>query len=204
MADRRFFSNRWWIVFGCTMSMLVAQPPIPLFSFGLFIKPIGAEFGWDRAAMSAASGIGSLMSGIGISIVGILMDRYGVRRVLIPVIILFATSFAAISLTPPSLVIFITLYAIAGALGSGQGPLGYVKSISGWFDDRRGLALGIAMAGIGLGAAMVPQYAQFIISHFGWRYAYVGLGALLLVIALPSVLLFVREPAEAVALRTHQ
>jgi MFS family permease len=204
MADRRFFSNRWWIVFGCTMSMLVAQAPITLFSFGLFIKPIGAEFGWDRAAMSAASGIGSLMSGIAIPIVGILMDRFGVRRVLIPVIILFATSFAAISLTPPSLVVFITLYAIAGALGSGQGPLGYVKSISGWFDDRRGLALGIAMAGIGLGAAMVPQYAQFIISHFGWRYAYVGLSALLLVIALPSVLLFIREPAEAVALRTHQ
>jgi MFS family permease len=83
-ADQRFFSNRWWIVFGATMSMLVAQAPVTLFTFGLFIKPLGAEFGWDRGQLSAASGVGSIFSGLAIPVIGIMMDRWGVKRILIP------------------------------------------------------------------------------------------------------------------------
>jgi MFS family permease len=199
MTGQRLFENRWWIVFGATMSMLVAQAPITLFTFGLFIKPLGAEFGWDRGQLSAASGVGSVFSGLAIPVVGILMDRFGVRRILIPTILLFACSVAALALTPPSLVIFTILMAATGLFGSGQGPLGYVKSISGWFDDKRGLALGIAVAGIGLGATLVPQYTQYLIGAFGWRYAYVGLGLLLLVVAIPNVVLFIREPTEGIA-----
>jgi MFS family permease len=199
MTSQRLFENRWWIVFGATMSMLVAQAPITLFTFGLFLKPLGAEFGWDRGQLSAASGVGSIFSGLAIPVVGILMDRFGVRRILIPTILLFAASVAALALTPASLVIFTILMAATGLFGSGQGPLGYVKSISGWFDDKRGLALGIAVAGIGLGATLVPQYTQYLISTFGWRYAYLGLGVLLLVIAIPGVVLFIREPTEGIA-----
>jgi MFS family permease len=199
MTGQRLFENRWWIVFGATMSMFVAQAPITLFTFGLFIKPLGAEFGWDRGQLSAASGIGSVFSALTIPIIGILMDRFGVRRILIPVILLFAVSVAALALTPASLAIFTILMAATGLFGSGQAPLGYVKSISGWFDDKRGLALGIAVAGIGLGATLVPQYTQYLIGTFGWRYAFAGLGVLVLVIAIPSVVLFIREPTEGIA-----
>jgi MFS family permease len=83
-ADWRLLSNPWWIVFGATMSMLVAQVPIALFTFGLFIKPLGAEFGWDRAQLSAASGVGAVFCGLAIPVIGIMMDRWGVKRVLIP------------------------------------------------------------------------------------------------------------------------
>jgi predicted MFS family arabinose efflux permease len=88
-------------------------------------------------------------------------------------------------------------FAITGVLGSGQGPLGYAKCVSAWFDDRRGLALGITMSGIGLGAALVPQYTQFLIGNLGWRVAYLGLGLLTLVVAFPAVFLFIREPLKA-------
>ena len=202
-ADRRLFSNPWWIVFGATMSMLVAQAPVTLFTFGLFIKPLGAEFGWDRAQLSAANSVGAVFSGLAIPVIGIMMDRWGVKRVLIPVILLFAASVGAFALTPASIAVFTVLMAATGLFGSGQGPLGYVKCISGWFDDKRGLALGIAVAGIGLGATLVPQYTQYLIGEFGWRYAYVGLAALLLVIALPSVILLIREPAEGVTGSSH-
>jgi predicted MFS family arabinose efflux permease len=53
------------------------------------------------------------------------------------------------------------------------------------------------MSGIGLGAALVPQYTQFLISQFGWRVAYFGLGLLTLVVAFPAVFLFIREPIKA-------
>jgi MFS family permease len=191
------FSSRWWIVFGATASMLVAQGPVILYTLGLFIKPLNAEFGWDRASISAAGGIAAIASAITIPFVGSMMDRWGVRSVLLPVVVLCAASVALIALTPQSIIVFMLLFAVTGVLGSGQGPLGYAKCVSAWFDDRRGLALGITMSGIGLGAALVPQYTQFLIGNFGWRAAYLGLGLLTLMIAFPAVFLFVREPAAA-------
>jgi MFS family permease len=194
---RTTFASRWWIVFGATASMLVAQGPVILYTLGLFIKPLNQEFGWDRASMSAAGGIAAIASAITIPFVGSMMDRWGVRTVLLPVVVLCALSVALIALTPPSIVVFVLLFAITGVFGSGQGPLGYAKCVSAWFDDRRGLALGITMSGIGLGAALVPQYTQFLIGNFGWRAAYLGLGLLTLMVAFPAVFLFIREPAAA-------
>jgi MFS family permease len=115
--------------------------------------------------------------------VGWLIDRWGIRPVLLPVVALSALSIALIALTPNSVGAFMLFFAIARLLGSGQGPLGYAKCVSAWFDDRRGLALGITMSGIGLGAALVPQYAQWLIGNLGWRTAYVGLGLLILMVA---------------------
>jgi len=197
MSRAAAFGNRWWIVFGATLSMLVAQGPVILYTLGLFIKPLNQEFGWDRASISAAGGVAAIFSAITIPFVGSLIDRWGVRTVLLPVVIFCASSVALIALTSKSVFVFMLLFAITGILGSGQGPLGYAKCVSAWFDDRRGLALGITMSGIGLGAALVPQYAQFLIGNLGWRAAYVGLGLLTLIVAFPAVFLFIREPAKA-------
>jgi MFS family permease len=197
MSQEAAFENRWWIVFGATLSMLVAQGPVILYTLGLFIKPLNQEFGWDRASISAAGGVAAICSAITIPFVGSLIDRWGVRTILLPVVVLCAASVALIGLTPKSIVAFLLLFAITGVLGSGQGPLGYAKCVSAWFDDRRGLALGITMSGIGLGAAFIPQYTQFLIGHLGWRAAYAGLGLLTLMVAFPAVFLFIREPATA-------
>jgi sugar phosphate permease len=191
------FGNRWWIVFGATLSMMVAQGPVILYTLGLFIKPLNQEFGWDRASISAAGGVAAIFSAITVPFVGSLMDRWGVRTVLLPIVVLCASSVALIALTPNSVVVFMLLFAITGVLGSGQGPLGYAKCVSAWFDDRRGLALGITMSGIGLGAALIPQYTQFLIGNLGWRAAYAGLGLLTLIVAFPAVFLFIREPTNA-------
>ena len=93
---------------------------------------------------------------------------------------------------------FITLAGICGLISTGQAPPAYAKAVSSWFDERRGLALGIAMAGIGIGATAVPQFARWAIDTFGWRAAYVALGALTFAVAFPSVALLVREPEDPV------
>src|SRR6201999_1774081 len=92
MSQEAAFENRWWIVFGATLSMFVAQGPVILYTLGLFIKPLNQEFGWDRASISAAGGIAAIFSAITIPFVGSLIDRWGIRTVLLPVIVLCAAS----------------------------------------------------------------------------------------------------------------
>jgi MFS family permease len=73
-------------------------------------------------------------------------------------------------------VVFTLLFALAEATSSIQTPIGYAKAIAAWFDRRRGLALGIAMSGVGLGGFVMPQLAQALIDRVGWRGAYLILG----------------------------
>ncbi len=87
MIPRPRYRNPWWVVVGSTVALVVCNGPVGLFTFGLFLKPIGQEFGWDRGTMSAASGMASLMIAIAVPISGMLVDRWGVRRVLLPLIV---------------------------------------------------------------------------------------------------------------------
>ena len=131
------------------------------------------------------------------------MDRYGVRRPLMIAVCLFALNIAAIGGTT-SLAMFIALTALSGLSGAAQSPLAYVKSISGQFNTRRGLAIGIAMSGIGVGTAFVPLLAQSLISSFGWRAAYLGLGALVFVLAVPIASAVLRDEPERHVSARHE
>src|SRR5260370_21786118 len=141
--------------------MMVAQGTVILFSLGLYIKPRDQEFGRDRASISAAGGSAAISSAITIPFVGSMMDRWGVRAVLLPIVVLCASSVALIALTPKSVVVFMLFFAITGVLGSGQGPLGYAKCVSAWFNDRRGLTLGITMTAIVPLPPLVPNVTHF-------------------------------------------
>jgi MFS family permease len=193
----------WWISIGSFLALIVVNGSISVFSFGVFIKPLEAEFGWDRGSISSGLALCALCSAISLPVAGGLMDKYGVRPVMLTSIVLFAANIAAISLSNV-LVVFILLVALSGITGVGQGPVGYVKSISSFFDKRRGIAIGLAVSGTGVGAALLPQYAQWLITNMGWRAAYVGLAIVLLVIATPAVLLFIREPASSPMARARQ
>lgn len=184
---------RWLVVVGSTIALIVGNGPILLFTFGVFLKPIAEETGWSRGTMSLGVAAALTVAGLATPMVGRLIDRWGVKRVTLAAITLFAAGFAGISFTPASVGAFIALYALAGLLSSGQAPLPYAKAISSCFEARRGLALGIAMAGVGVGTALMPQIAGALVKAFGWREAYVALGALTWLIAFPAVLLFVKE-----------
>ncbi len=144
--------------------------------------------------MSLGVALGLTIAGLATPLVGQLIDKWGVQRVTLIAVTLFAASVAAISLTGASVAVFVALYAVAGLVSSGHAPLPYSKAITAWFDSRRGMALGIAMAGVGIGTALMPQVAGLLVKALGWREAYIGLGLLTWIIAFPAVLLFVREP----------
>jgi MFS family permease len=123
-----------------------------------------------------------------------LLDKYGTRRVMIPGLILCAISTALYSTIHPDPSRIYLLFGFAGFVYCVQSPIPYANSVSQWFDRGRGLALGIAMAGVGLGVALVPQIATRLIATFGWRGGYIGLGIAIMIIAWLPVALFLREP----------
>lgn len=190
------FANPWWVVFGSIFGLIVGNGPIMQFTFGVFLKPITQEFGWERSTTSTALVVGLLGTGLCVPIAGRLMDKYGVRAVALPSITAFALAMVALAFFANSPMAFVVIYALMGIAAAGQTPMPYSKAITAAFDDKRGLALGIAMAGVGIGAAAVPQIAQYLVTNHGWRGAYVGLGALTFLLAFPAVALFVNtEPA---------
>ncbi len=185
-SHARRLTGRWpWLLpVASAIALTVGNGPISVFAFGVFIKPLEAEFGWSRASISAGLSLCGLFSALALPLVGGLMDRFGVRRPLMIAACLFALNIAAIGGTT-NRVMFIALTAMSGLTGAAQSPLAYVKSISSQFDARRGLAIGIAMSGVGIGTAFVPLLVQWLINSFGWRAAYVGLGTLIFLLAVP-------------------
>lgn len=190
--------SAWWVVFAATMGLIVGNGPLLQFAYGVFLRPISEEFRVDRATLSTAILIGFVATGLSTLVVGRLVDRYGIRAIVLPSIVLFALSIAALSLSPASPMFFIAMYGVAGVFAGGQTPLPYAKAVAGSFDRRRGLALGIAMTGVGLGTILIPQLSQYLISTVGWRGAYVGLGIAVFLIAFPPVYMFLRDPIAAV------
>ncbi len=190
----RILPSGWRVVIGSTIALTVSNGPILLFTFGVFLQPVSQEFGWPRGAMSLGLTAGLILGGLATPLLGSLIDRWGIQRITLISITLFAGSFALLSQTPQNIVVFGAMYAAAGLLSCGQAPLPFAKAISACFEERRGLALGIAMAGIGIGIAAAPLAARALLTVFGWRHAYALLGAASWLIAFPAVLFLVKDP----------
>jgi len=134
-------------------------------------------------------------------LVGRLVDRFGARRVIIPSVLLFGLSLMSLSLLSVSLWYLYAVYTLLGITGGGTAPVPYSNVISHWFDKRRGLALGVAMVGLGISTFIMPSLAQTLIASQGWRQAYVLIGLMVMVIAIPTVALFLKETPQMLGLQ---
>ncbi|MGE5271313.1 MAG: MFS transporter [Thiohalocapsa sp.] len=188
------FKNPWWVVVGAVTGLFVCNGPVLAFTFGVFLKPLMADMHWDRAQASFALSFGGIFSALMVPVFGWLMDRYSIRKIALPGIVVYVAAMALLAISPKSLLAFALLFALAEGTSAIQTPIGYAKAIAAWFDRRRGLALGIAMGGVGLGGFVMPQLAEALIERFTWRGAYLGLAMLTAVVALPAVALWIREP----------
>jgi MFS family permease len=192
-------SKRWSIVAASSLALVASQGPINVFATGIFIKPISQELGFGRGDIATAIGISSVMTAVASPFFGRLIDRYGVRTPLAVSIILFALATAAMSLLPASVFGLYAMFALTGLFAIGQTPGSYSKVVAAWFDRQRGFALGIVLAGVGMGTIVLPMICKTLIGTFGWREAYLGLAGLIILLALLPVLAFVREPTRVLA-----
>lgn len=177
--------------------VMVSFGSLLVFTFSIFLKPLTAEFGWNRESVSAAFGFAALTVAVCSPFLGHLLDRYGPRRIILPCMAVFGLAFGSLGLLTPRIAHLYTVFVLMGIVGNATTQMGYSRAVSTWFDRRRGIALALVMAGTGTGAMIFPPLAQFLIDHCGWRNAYFVLGALVLLAGIPLTALFVRERPRA-------
>jgi MFS family permease len=187
--------NRWWIVVASLIGMIVGPGTAVIFTVNVFMVPVTTELGWTRGFFSSGLLASAVMSPIMTPIFGRLMDRYGMQRIALPVTFIYGIALSCFALlTPSSGWALYILFGCASGFGACVGPIVYSKAITAWFDKERGTALGIATCGVGLGTLILPVMAQFFITEFGWRHAYVAVGITTWLLSFSMIALFVREP----------
>lgn len=130
---------------------------------------------------------------------GRLMDRYGVRKVVIPGAMAMAVAFLLLS-RMTELWHFFVLQMMLAVAASMHCSVGYAKVVSSWFDRRRGTVLGLCVAlGAGLGQTVMPALSDWMIHTFGWRAGYLGLAAIVGILGLPMIIILARAPSRAVS-----
>lgn len=163
--------------------------------FALFLVPVSDGLQITRTEYLAAAAAGPIATGLAAFFVGRLVDKYGPRRVLIPGLIAFSLAEMALSQMTPSPLIMTLLWMGFGLTAATQSPTGYVKTISGWFTEKRGLVLGLALGvGAGVGGALMTVIIGAVMDEAGWRMAFFTLGAIPLVVGVPVLIWGLRDP----------
>jgi predicted MFS family arabinose efflux permease len=164
---------------------LVSFASLLVYTFAIFLKPLAAEFGWSREAVSAAFGFAALAVAACSPPLGWLLDHYPARRIILPCLSIFGCAFASLSLLTRHLWHLYAIFLILGIVGNGTAQLAYSRVLTTWFRERRGVAFSILLGGSALGAIILPPVAELLIRTVGWRASFAILGFGVLAIGLP-------------------
>jgi MFS family permease len=187
------FKRGWQVVLASLLGIGLGLSPMPFYTIGLFVPHFMREFGWSIGNIMGGLSMTTIMVLWAAPAVGILAERAGVRRVAMTSLLLFGFAFMALGLSSGSLVQYYINWALIAVLGAGTLPITWTRAVNNWFDRRKGLALGISLSGTGLFGILSKPYVAWLIASFGWRAAYVGLGILPILIALPAAWLLFRD-----------
>jgi MFS family permease len=188
-----------WLIVVVSAVGLFLGAPLVVFSFSVFFKPLVLNFHASRAAVSFAFSLSNTVGALGIPLSGMLVDRLGAKRVIIATTLCYGLILISALWVGSSIWQLYLFFSVLGiALSSGPAPVPYGVVISHWFNRHRGLALGLAMLGIGVGSVVVPILAQRLITMLGWRITYAVFGGAVLLLPLPIVAaLLQNDPAQS-------
>ncbi len=182
----------WQVAAAAFIGVMVRFAPIIPYTFSLFLNPLHAAFGWHREAISGTFALAAITVAVVSPGIGVLLDRYPPRRIILPSIVIFALALASLRTLGPSIQRFYLTYFLFGLVANGTAQFAYTRTILTWFRSRRGVALALILTGSGVGSIVIPPLTQWAIDHHGWRDAYLMLGCIAL-IGLPLTALLVRN-----------
>ena len=183
--------NRWWrVVGGLSMNLALGT----LYAWSIFVAPLEKEFGWKRAQTSAVFGYAVIVFALSFILAGRLQDKFGPFWVSVTGGVLVSLGFFLCAYTT-SLTYLYICFGVIGGLGNGFGYATPIPVMAKWFPDKRGLAVGLAVAGYGGGSAIFGPLANLkLIPAYGVHTTFQILGVIFLVMTLFGAFLLKNPP----------
>lgn len=173
----RFFYG-WVILMACFLITTVASGT--MMAFGVFINPLADDMGWSHSALSFAYALSAIVSGLGVLAVGSLEHRYSIRLILFLGTLVHAFGVYMTS-TATSVEAFCFWYGGIAALGRSAFFISTATLITRWFEQRRGLAMGLTMSGNGVGPFIFSPLVTWLIFQWDWQTAFIIMSMVMVV-----------------------
>ena len=193
----------WGVLGAAFIGVMVSFAPIIPYTFSLFLDPLHAAFGWKRESMGAAFALAAITVALVSPLIGLLLDRFPPRRIILPAILAFAVALASLSRLGSHIAQFYLTFFVLGLAANGTAQFAYTRTILTWFSRRRGFALALLLTGSGVGSIVIPPLTEWMIQHHGWRAAWMMLGGIAL-LGLPLTAMLVRNRPEKPLVRTDR
>ena len=176
-----------WFIASAALVTLLITVGVPFYGMPFFYDYFIKEFGWSRAQTTSGIAIATiLVQPIG----GLLVHRYSARKLIILGAFLLMVAMCGFAVCTGSLLLYYAAWCVFMGGYVFAGPIPHQVILTRWFRRKRGLAIGLAYQGIGLGGAISQKYIALpLIQRFGWRTALLAIGASMLL--LTPILLFV-------------
>jgi MFS family permease len=167
--ERRGLHYAWVVMAIGFLTMLISSAALGL--PGAFLRPLSTEFGWSTGQISSALAIRFALFGLLGPFAAILMERYGLRRIVCIALVLIASGLLLATRMKALWQLFV-LWGLVLGVGSGLTALVLGATVANrWFERRRGLVLGILTASSATGQLIFLPLAATLIQHYGWRVA---------------------------------
>lgn len=191
----------WWVVLGCVLITTTMVPPIMALS-NKFLIQVTTDMGISRSAFTLAN---TILQGLGIFISPFVSKKLAtgnMKKIQSISVIGFAVSYASYALAQSAFHLYISAFFVGiFFLNSTMIPVSMM--VTNWFVKKRGLAMSIAMAGIGLGGTIFSPLLTILLNNYGWRKTYVIMALIILVVALPTSLFILKKRPEDMGLKPY-
>lgn len=183
--------SRWWrVVGGLSMNLALGT----LYAWSVFVAPLEKEFGWKRADTAWVFTIAVVVFALTFIVAGRLQDKFGPFWISLTGGVLVSVGFFLCAFTH-SLTYLIACFGVIGGLGNGFGYATPIPVMAKWFPDKRGLAVGLAVAGYGGGSAIFGPLANLsLIPAYGWRTTFMILGVVFVAMTVFGAFLLKNPP----------
>lgn len=188
-----------WMIVAVANLGIFSSGPGQSHTFSVFVGPIGKDLDLSSASIASAYGLATLIAAFLLPYMGKLIDKYGARKTLIIVTILLGISCVFFGAASNFLMLTVG-FGFLRFFGQGSLMLGCANLVSQWFDKKRGFAMSIMALGFGISMAIHPPLSQFLIDHYGWKFAWVFLGVSTWIIMVPALYLLAWNTPESVGL----
>lgn len=181
----------WVVVVVVAVTLTIASGA--RFLFGVVLKPISEEFGWNRAELTGAVMLGMVVLSICQPLIGIMVDRFGPKRILVGGLVLLSLALVPFTFATSLWQVYL-LYGVLTSLAlAAASPVLATSFVGRWFTEKRGLAMSIATSGSAFGQLLIVPIAAWIMTTTSWQMTYQVLTVAIVVIALPLSAIFLRD-----------